>query len=380
VNFLSIFSLILLVYLIISLIWWMPVSRKVKTLLFLFFLLISQKYSLYQIFGTGAFNPSLPSGWMMLGEACYNVFLILLTLLVIKDFIWWIARGLQKLGMTIAWPLTSLQLKCLLIGLSVLAGPWGVYCALKVPDVKTVEIRMTHLDPAFDGYRIVHLTDLHIGQLLKRPWLEQVVVKTNALEADLILITGDMVEGNARKLHEEVAPYGWLRARDGVMAVTGNHEHYHGGVDWVARFEAMGIAMLENRHRTIRRGEAKLVVAGAADRAAARFGLPGPNVTTAIQNAPNVPVILMSHQPKGAEQLKGIDLQLSGHTHGGLIKWIQPLIALFNGGFVDGLYRANERTQVYVNPGTGLWTGMACRIGVPSEITQIVLRRDRPPF
>lgn len=373
-NFLSIFSLVLLGYLIVSLLWWMPVSRTQKVLLFLFFLLISQKFSFYQLFGTGPFNPSLPALPMMIGEGFYNIFLVLLCLLVIKDLAWWGNRFLRKVGINIAWPMTSLQLKVLLMVASVVAGPWGVYSALKVPEVKTVEVRLEGLDEAFDGYRIVQLTDLHIGQLLKRPWLEAVVEKTNQLNADLIVLTGDMIEGDVRKLFEEVVPYGWLNAKDGVWAVSGNHEHYHGGTDWVNRFEAMGIGMLENRHRVIQRGSSKLLLVGLADRAALRFGQKGPDIETALRAAPKAPVILLSHQPKGIDEMTGVDLQLSGHTHGGLMAMVQPLIALFNGGYVNGLYRVNDRTQAYVSPGTGLWTGMACRVGVSSEITQIVLR------
>ena len=373
-NFLSIFSLVLLGYLTVSLLWWMPVSRTKKAFLFLFFLLVSQKFTFYQLFGTGPFNPSLPSLPMMIGEGLYNIFLVLLCLLVLKDLGWWGNRFLRKVGINVAWPLSSLQLKILLMLSAVVAGPWGVYSALKVPDVKTVEVHLHGLDEPFDGYRIVQLTDLHIGQLLKRPWLEAVVEKVNRLDADLIVLTGDMIEGDVRKLANEVVPYAWLSAKDGVLAVNGNHEHYHGALNWVNQFETMGIDMLQNRHRVIQRGHSKLVVAGLSDRAALRFGQQGPDVKSALSDVPKAPVILLSHQPKGIEAITGVDLQLSGHTHGGLIAIIKPLVALFNGGYVNGLYRVNGRTQVYVSPGTGLWTGMSCRVGVASEITQIVLR------
>lgn len=373
-NFLSIFSLVLLGYLTVSLLWWMPVSRTKKAFLFLFFLLVSQKFTFYQLFGTGPFNPSLPSLPMMIGEGLYNIFLVLLCLLVLKDLGWWGNRFLRNVGINVAWPLSSLQLKILLMLSAVVAGPWGVYSALKVPDVKTVEVHLHGLDESFDGYRIVQLTDLHIGQLLKRPWLEAVVEKVNRLDADLIVLTGDMIEGDVRKLANEVVPYAWLSAKDGVLAVNGNHEHYHGALNWVNQFETMGIDMLQNRHRVIQRGHSKLVVAGLSDRAALRFGQQGPDVKSALSDVPKAPVILLLHQPKGIEAITGVDLQLSGHTHGGLIAIIKPLVALFNGGYVNGLYRVNGRTQVYVSPGTGLWTGMSCRVGVASEITQIVLR------
>lgn len=376
-NFLSIFSLILMLYLSVSLLWWMPVSRFKKFLLFLFFLLISQKYTFYQLLGTGPFNPSLPLLTTIIAETLYNIFLILISLLVIKDVLWWLLKGLEKLGVVIPRPMSSLQMKAFLIATSMILGPWGVYSALKVPEVKTIEVRIQNLDSALDGYRIVQLTDLHVGQMLKRPWLASVVEKTNALDPDLVVMTGDLIEGSVKKLSSEVEPFARLRARDGVFAVTGNHEHYHGANDWERYFELMGIVMLENKHRMIQKGDAQLLIAGITDRAALRFGKIGPNLEMALNGAQNAPVVLLSHQPKEIDTITGVDLQLSGHTHGGLIKWIQPLVAFFNGGYVEGLYRISERTQLYVHPGTGLWTGMACRVGVPSEITQIVLRSSR---
>ena len=132
--------------------------------------------------------------------------------------------------------------------------------------------------------------------------------------------------------------------------------------------------MLENKHRVIERGDAKLVIAGTVDLSALRYGLSGPDLYKALDGAPDTATVLMAHQPKGAREAKGVDLQLSGHTHGGLFVLYQPLIAYANDGFVAGLYKVNERMKLYVSPGTGLWTGMALRVANPSEITEIILR------
>lgn len=376
-NFLSIFSLVLLAYVTVSLLWWMPISRGKKVALFLFFLLISQKYTFFQIFGTGPFNPSLPFAVMAVWEGLFNILLVLLNLLVLKDIVLLVCWILKKVGIVIRWPFNALQVKSALILMAMVAGPWGVYSALSVPDVHRIEVSIKGLDPTLDGYRIVQLTDLHIGQLLKRPWLEKVVAKTNTLRPDMIVMTGDMIEGGVKKLHDEVAPYGALVAKDGIFAVTGNHEYYHGKEAWIERLESMGIMMLENRHHVIERGDARLVVAGVTDKAARRQKLGEPDLEKALPTDPQVPIILLSHQPMAVESRDRVDLQLSGHTHGGLIATLQPLVGFFNGGFVDGLYRLGERTQLYVSPGTGLWTGMACRIGVSSEITEIVLRSEQ---
>lgn len=136
--------------------------------------------------------------------------------------------------------------------------------------------------------------------------------------------------------------------------------------------------MMENRHAVITRGNANLVIAGTIDRAASRFfgqTQYQPDLNKALAGTPEGPVILLVHQPAGARKVQGVDLQLSGHTHGGLYTLYQPIVALGNDGFVTGHYQANGRTQLYVTPGTGLWTGMSLRLGVPSEITEIILKK-----
>ena len=248
-----------------------------------------------------------------------------------------------------------------------------------MPTVHRVEITLDRLAPEFDGYRIVQLADLHVGHLLKRPWLEAVIDSTNELKPDAIVLVGDMIEGPEATLASEVQGYGRLKAADGVYGVTGNHEWHHGAAPWIEYFEENGIRMLENKHHVIVRGNAQLVLAGTTDRSASRYGAPGPDLKTALDGAPETATILLAHQPKGAKELQGVDLQLSGHTHGGLYALLQPVVAFFNDGFVAGLYQANKTTQLYVSPGTGLWTGMALRVMDPSEITEIVLRARPVP-
>ena len=136
--------------------------------------------------------------------------------------------------------------------------------------------------------------------------------------------------------------------------------------------------MLENKHHVITRGDAQLVIAGTTDRSAVRYGAHGPDLKMALDGAPDAATVLLAHQPTGARQLQGVDLQLSGHTHGGLYALMQPLVAYFNDGFVSGLYQVNAKTQLYVSRGTGLWTGMALRVMCPSEITEITLKAS--PF
>lgn len=378
-GILSWVSLALVGYVAVSLLWHLNLSLLGKGILLFIFIVISQKFSIFAALGGQMFNPEMSRTALLIWESLYNILLVLVPLLIIKDVGYWVTKGVGLLaGRHFVWPLSTDWVKWGLLLFSIAGGVYGTYAALKVPDVHRVEIRLQNLDPAFDGYRIVQMADLHVGQLIRRPWLEVVVNKANALNPDLILLTGDMIEGPASALSSEVKPYARLRADDGVFAVTGNHEYWHGHKAWINYFESIGIEMLENCHFVVSRGDAHLVIAGMSDRSALRFGSgDGPDLKAALAGAPDGAVILMAHQPLGAKALEGVDLQLSGHTHGGLYLLIQPLIAYFNDGFVDGLYRANDRAQIYVSPGTGLWTGMALRLGVPSEITEITLRSVR---
>ena len=160
------------------------------------------------------------------------------------------------------------------------------------------------------------------------------------------------------------------------MAIPGNHEYYSDFVAWNAAFERLGLRVLRNEHVVIESAGGTLVVAGTTDRNAERFGLPLPDIKQALAGAPkDVPVVLMAHQPKGADvnAAAKVDLQLSGHTHGGQIAGLHWIVQAANEGFVSGLYDVGAM-QLYVSNGTGLWNGFPVRIGRPSEITQFTLR------
>lgn len=266
------------------------------------------------------------------------------------------------------------------VGLSaVLLSAFGVSQAIRVPAPKQVEVVIKNLPQEFDGFRLVQLTDLHLSRLFQAPWTEAVVRDTNALNADVILITGDLIDGTLEARRDDIEPLKNLRAAQGVYVSPGNHEYYYGFAGWMSRFEELGMKTLANSHAVIRRGDAELVVAGLTDVAAITRGLPGPDVAAAIAGAPaGAPIIVLDHQPKEAAiaARAGAALQLSGHTHGGLILGFDRFIASFNKGFVSGAYDVEGMT-LYVNNGTALWNGFAIRIGKPSELTTIVLRAPK---
>jgi predicted MPP superfamily phosphohydrolase len=252
----------------------------------------------------------------------------------------------------------------------------GVHQAVRVPPVKDIEIAIPGLPPQFDGYTMLQLTDLHISRLFPAKWARAVVERANSLGADLIVISGDLIDGSLASRRADVEPLRKLRAKDGVYMIPGNHEYFFDYRMWIAHFAAMGMRVLENGHAVLERGGGQLVLAGVTDLSAARAGHPAHDLAAAIKGAPEgVPVILLDHQPRDAQRAAalGVALQLSGHTHGGMVIGLDRLAARANDGYVSGRYQIDGMI-LYVNNGTGLWPGFALRLGRPSELTRITLR------
>lgn len=205
----------------------------------------------------------------------------------------------------------------------------GVANALRVPPVRNVAVTIPGLSPAFDGYRLVQLTDLHISRLFPANWARAVVDRTNAIGADMIVVTGDFIDGSVAMRRADVAPLAQLHAPDGILAIPGNHEYYFDYTDWIRRLRELGFHMLLNRHAVISREGAQLVIVGVTDRSAPAHGQAGPNLAEALANRPaGAPVLLLDHQPGDARAAaaQGIALQLSGHTHGGMILGLDRLM------------------------------------------------------
>ncbi len=240
----------------------------------------------------------------------------------------------------------------------------GLVSALGPVGVKKIKVAIDKLAPAHAGYRIVQLTDVHVGPTIGKHFISDVVARVNALNPDLIAITGDLVDGSVAELREHVAPLAELKAKDGVFFVTGNHEYYSGVEEWVAHLESMRITVLRNSH--VKLGAFDLA---GIDDASSHLA----ELDRALRGRdPNRPCVLLAHQPKGIEKadLAGVDLQLSGHTHGGqLFPW--GLLVRLQQPFVEGLHRL-ARAQIYVSRGTGYW-GPPMRVLAPAEITEIEL-------
>jgi uncharacterized protein len=334
-------------------------------------LLASQQHLLIRRFRGSAFSPELPRPLGMLSNALFGTLLLLTTFQLVIELIAVVLFLLK--GDYLFPPLTVRYL----VGVSAVAlSGLGVIQAVRVPPVKEIEVALTDLPAEFEGYRLIQLTDLHLSRLFPKRWAEEVVTKANAQKPDLIVITGDLMDGTLEARKNDVEPLGSLRAKDGVFVIAGNHEYYYGYEGWMSRYQELGMTRLCNSHVSITRGVSDLVLAGITDSASTRFGLPRPELSCALAGAPaGAPIILLDHKPKGARQAAraGVALQLSGHTHGGMVKGLHRIVALFNNGFVSGFYDVGGM-HLYVNNGTAMWNGFALRIGVPSELTVITLR------
>ncbi|KQN04176.1 metallophosphoesterase [Sphingomonas sp. Leaf25] len=338
-------------------------------------LLIASQYHLWSRFSSGSvFAPEMPRVVVILFNWAFGAVLLLA--------MFQIALDLGTLAVMAARRSTVMVpdgVRYAIATIAALLAAWGVWNAIRVPPVKDVEIVVPGLSSEFDGYRLVQLTDLHISRLFPGGWTRAVVDRANAAGADLIVVTGDFIDGSVAMRRSDVAPLADLRAPDGVYAIPGNHEYFFDYGDWMRHLTGLGMRMLPNAHTVLRRGDAQLVLAGVTDLSAPGVGQAGPDLDAALAGSPaGVPVLLLDHQPKEARRAaaRGVAVQLSGHTHGGMIRGLDRLVAPANNGFVSGRYAVGGMT-LYVNNGTALWPGFALRLGVPSELTRITLRTAR---
>jgi len=253
----------------------------------------------------------------------------------------------------------------------------GASNALSHFRVVPLDVRLAKLPRAFDGFRIVQVSDIHIGPTIGHDFIQRMVETANGVGGDLIAITGDLVDGSVDQLAHHAAPLSGLAAPHGVFFVTGNHEYYSGADDWVQELQRLGIPTLRNRRVSIERGGAAFDLAGVTDHRAGQYD-DAPDLEGALRGRDVTrELVLLAHQPAAVHEAARHDvgLQLSGHTHGGQFwpwNWavylVQPI--------VRGLGRFG-RTQVYVNTGTGYW-GPPVRNGSEPEITVVTLRCAAP--
>ena len=251
----------------------------------------------------------------------------------------------------------------------------GVVNARRLASVVNVEVPIDGLPSALDGFTIVQLSDIHVGPTIKRGYLDAIVQRVNSLNADVVTITGDLIDGHVERLRSHVAPLGDLRSRHGTYCVTGNHEYYHGVEAWVNEWRRLGLRVLLNENSVLEHDGESLLIGGVTDFGAHHYAAAHRSdpIAAAHTTTPVALKILLAHQPRTAAVAAdaGFDVQLSGHTHGGqFLPW--NFFVPLQQPFVSGLKRF-QSLWVYTSRGTGYW-GPPLRFLAPSEITRLLLR------
>jgi predicted MPP superfamily phosphohydrolase len=316
-----------------------------------------------------AHGPLMWASWISMG-----LFSSVFVLTVLRDVLLLVTRGAGDFGAATAAGVA---------GLALLITAWGYRNARTTARVVTVDVPVAGLPASLDGFRIAQISDVHVGPTIRAGYVQRIVEKVNRLDADVVAITGDLVDGSVHELAPHVAPLAHLQARHGAFFVTGNHEYYSHAPSWIAAVGALGIRVLLNEHvvlphaRDAGAAPAKVVLAGVTDYGAGHFDpRHASDPARAMAGSPKDAGVrvLLAHQPRSAPaaQAAGFDVQLSGHTHGGqFLPW--NFFVRLQQPFVAGLHRL-ESLSVYISRGTGYW-GPPLRFGAPSEITLLRLVR-----
>lgn len=350
----------------------MTVKVAVAALLFV----ASQYHEVCRLSSGSRFSPEFPRLAVILFNWAFGGLFLLALLQILLD-----------VGLLVTMPFRGPVgapdgVRYAMAALAAILAAVGVQQAIRVPPLKDIEVGIPGLPQAFDGYTLLQLTDLHISRLFPAAWARALVRRANALGVDGIVVTGDLIDGTLEARRADIEPLRALRARDGVFVVSGNHERIFGYRTWMDHYAALGLRVIDNMRIVLEREGDRLILAGLSDLSVRGAGYPARSLATILDGAPRgVPAVLLDHQPREARNAAalGVALQLSGHTHGGLIVGADCLAAPPNGGFVSGRYDVDGMT-LYVNNGTALWPGFALRLGRPSELTRITLRRRADPM
>jgi predicted MPP superfamily phosphohydrolase len=296
-------------------------------------------------------------------------------------FAWSVLGSVLRVALVVAGvadPTRSRVVAVTVLVVSAALVVWGVTEAMRVPRVRAVDVFLPRLGPGLAGTTVVVLADTHFGPINRTRWSQGTAEAVNALAPDIVCHAGDIADGTVDQRREQAAPLGTITARLARVYVTGNHEYFGEAQGWLDHMAALGWTPLHNRHVVVERGGDRLVLAGIDDVTAQSSGLAGhgANLATALDGAPaDVPVLLVAHQPKQVAAAVGVDLQVSGHTHGGQI-WPFHYLVRLDQPSVQGLSQHGD-TQLYTSRGAGFW-GPPLRVFAPSEITLLRLHSAVP--
>jgi len=336
--------------------------------------LVGAAYFVTWMIGTAKDEPnsrwwSRAASWA--GEMWWTAYGLLFSALVLMEGVRFLAAHVEAMR-PLPSPGAQVGAVFALVALTLL---WGHRTALGKAKVTKVRVPIPKLGKGLEGLRIVQLSDLHLNETLGARWLSRVVAQTNALAPDVVAITGDLVDGPLERLREELRPLAELKAKEGIFYVTGDQEYSWNGLEWEAELRHLGLTVLHNEHRVLSRGNDALVIAGVTD-LRGRFidASHTCRPKAALHGAPEgVPRVLLAHQPRVALLVQGlgVDLQLSGHTHGGQLFPLVFLDVMLGQGVLRGLTQ-RFGTWVYTSRGLG-YVVSPFRIGASPEIAEITL-------
>ncbi|CCH30862.1 metallophosphoesterase [Actinosynnema sp. NPDC047251] len=294
-------------------------------------------------------------------------------------FSWTLITDVLRLVLAVAGVENPFRARFIAVLLAVivvgLAG-YGHHVAMRVPKVRRAEVVLRRLDPAFDGLTVAVLADTHYGPIDRTKWSQGLVAAVNELDADVVVHVGDIADGTVEQRRGQSTPLGGVRAGHRFY-VSGNHEYLSNAQAWMEHMDELGWTSLHNRHRVLEREGARLVFAGIDDITAVHSGEEGhaADLDAALAGVgADDPVVLLAHQPSEVRTAAaaGVDLQLSGHTHGGQI-WPFHLLVRLQQPVLQGLSDHGTRTRLWTSRGAGFW-GPPFRVFAPNEISLLTLR------
>lgn len=380
-NAMIIFGAVLTLYVFWRGIMPLKIKRIWKTGLLLVLAAVAFKFYLLGLIGGPMFfAPDLPKSFLMittwLFATLFIFFFLLLAANILNGCCHLLRLCFRRRGKA-KFPFASNHVNLVLLILSLILATFGIINGTSVPNVREETVFLKHLPLEAEGMTIAVLADLHADSITRADRIQSIVDRANACKPDLTVIVGDFVDGPVNIRGRDLLPLQNLSARYGVYGVPGNHEYYSGYDQWMDFLSCLGIKMLPNEHVLVGTGKAGIVLAGVTDPTAGRTGHPQPSIEQALNDAPHYMTrILLSHQPRLAPEASrnGVDLQISGHTHGGMIVGVNRIVAGFNAGYVSGSYHVGDMV-LFISNGSGIWNGFPIRLGVPSEIVILRLKK-----
>ncbi len=338
------------------------------------------KTYIYRWLGGGVFSPDLPREVIIALAWCQGYLWLLFVVVIIPLFVHLYPGSSDKLRRLTGYTLNVMYILC---GVVIVCS--GMQ-ALKDPVLDTHALRLNKNYDFPHDLKIIQLTDTHISSLTDEKWFNQLIATVNERKPDLIFLTGDVADGDPKSPSPLVQRLSELKASIGIAVIPGNHEYYVDYQGWMERYRQMGFHVLENGRWSFKFGRMIIEVIGLTDEESAlqAGNFEQPNIAKALGSEEKIKSghfrILLKHRPQNADLYMGskygISLILSGHTHGGMVPWVQPLAKWMNSGFLRGIYR-QDPSVLYVSDGTFLWNGFPFRLKSYNTIAEFtVISKD----